>query len=132
MPPPITTTDACDGSALDIRLYPILNCLLKHTIQVLITYNIIETLQFMQKIVPAISVQASIAENYGELSVALKMAADFVVKNSVEIATRSLLSVAAESELSPSSFSRLARAIGYQDYDQLCGHAREELASSTN
>jgi len=86
----------------------------------------------MQKTVTPISVQASIAENYGELSVALKMAAGFAVKNSVEIASQSFQLVVAEIELSPSSFSRLARATSYQDYDQLCEHAREELASSTN
>jgi len=58
------------------------------------------------------TVQNSIAENYGQLSSALQLAADFIVSNGFEVATRSLRSIASESNLSPSSFSRLARAIG--------------------
>lgn len=86
----------------------------------------------MRKSAQAPSVQASITENYGNLSAALQLAADFMIKNSFDIATRSLRSVALESELSPSSFSRLARAIGFKDYEQLRERAREELASSAN
>ncbi len=78
------------------------------------------------------SVQASIAENYDQLSDALKLSADFIVSNGFEVATRSLRSIAAESDLSPSSFSRLARAIGFDDYEQLRDRAREELANSAN
>lgn len=78
------------------------------------------------------SVQASIAENYDQLSGALKLSADFIVNNGFEVATRSLRSIAAESDLSPSSFSRLARAIGFDDYEQLRDRARDELAESAN
>lgn len=78
-----------------------------------------------------LSVQNSITEHYAQLSGALKLAADFIVENGFEVATRSLRSIANESGLSPSSFSRLARAIGYQDYEQLREQAREELANSS-
>lgn len=78
------------------------------------------------------SVQASIAENYDQLSGALRLSADFIVNNGFEVATRSLRSIAAESDLSPSSFSRLARAIGFEDYEQLRDRARDELAESAN
>ena len=132
MPPPITTTEASEGSTLDIQWDPRFDRLLKHAFQLLTIDDTFETLRFMQKTVPAKSVQASIADNYGDLSGALKLAADFIVNNGFEIATRSLRSVATESDLSPSSFSRLARAIGYEDYEQLREHAREELASSSN
>ena len=86
----------------------------------------------MNETVSSSTVQSSIAGNYDHLSVALKLAADFIVNNGFEVATRSLRSIAAESELSPSSFSRLARAIGYEDYEQLREHARDELASNAN
>ena len=86
----------------------------------------------MKKITTASTVQASIAEHFDQLSDALKLAADFIVNNGFDVATRSLRSIAAESNLSPASFSRLARAIGYQDYEQLREHARKELASSAN
>lgn len=78
------------------------------------------------------SVQASIAENYDQLSGALRLSADFIVNNGFEVATRSLRSIAAESDLSPSSFSRLARAIGFEDYEQLRDRARDELAESAH
>lgn len=86
----------------------------------------------MNKSATDASVQASIAEHFDQLSDALKLAADFIVHNGFEVATRSLRSIATESQLSPSSFSRLARAIGYKDYEQLRERAREELASSSN
>jgi len=98
----------------------------------LTTIKTFETLRFMPDPVQTASVQAAIAENYDQLSVALKSAADFIVNNGFEVATRSLRSIASESDLSPSSFSRLARAIGYEDYEQLRDHAREELANSSN
>lgn len=78
------------------------------------------------------SVQNSITVHYDELSGALKLAADFLVDNGFDVATRSLRSIAQESGLSPSSFSRLARAIGYKDYEQLREMARDELANSSN
>jgi len=86
----------------------------------------------MNETVSTTTVQSSIAGNYEELSAALRLAADFIINNGFEVATRSLRSIAAESELSPSSFSRLARAIGYEDYEQLREHARDELASNAN
>jgi len=55
-----------------------------------------------------------------------------VADNRFEIATRSLRSIATECGLSPTSFSRLARAIGYQDYEQLRDRAREELADQSS
>ena len=91
-----------------------------------------ETLRNMNETVSNATVQSSIAENYDQLSAALKLAADFIITNGFEVATRSLRSIAAESELSPSSFSRLARAIGYEDYEQLREHVRDELASNAN
>ncbi len=94
--------------------------------------NTFETLRFMSLANAHPSVQNSITEHYDELSDALKLAADFIVDNGFEIATRSLRSIAHESGLSTSSFSRLARAIGYEHYEQLRDMAREELAHSSN
>ncbi len=104
---------------------------MKHLFQCLTSVNTFETLRFMAKTAIQPSVQAAITEHYAQLSGALKLAADFIVDNGFEVATRSLRSIATDSELSPSSFSRLARAIGYEDYEQLREHAREELASSS-
>lgn len=80
---------------------------------------------------PPNSLQAAITEHYANLSNTLQSVADFIIENRISVATRSLRSVAIESRLSPSSYSRLARAIGFTDYEALREQARRELACST-
>lgn len=63
--------------------------------------------------------QDRINGSYADLSDKLKLAAKYVSDHPAEIATRSLRSVARTSGVSPATFSRLARALGYQDYEQL-------------
>lgn len=53
------------------------------------------------------------------LSPQLRRAARFVVDNPGEIATRSLRHVAQAADLPPPTFTRLARAIGYESYGEL-------------
>ncbi len=65
------------------------------------------------------TMEERISENYGSLSDKLKVAADFVAENPIDIATRSLRAVAGSSGVSPATFSRLARALGYEDYEQM-------------
>lgn len=65
------------------------------------------------------TVQDRISGSYADLSDKLRVAAKFVSENPAEIATRSLRSVAQSSGVSPATFSRLARALGYRDYEQL-------------
>lgn len=72
-------------------------------------------------------IQATIAASYAELSDSLRSAADFVVENRLDVATRSLRSVAASSGVSPASFSRLARALGYENYEELREEARRDI-----
>ena len=86
----------------------------------------------MSQPVPACSVKAAIADQYAQLSGALQAAADYVAENRFDVATRSLRSIASDCGLSPTSFSRMARAIGYQDYEQLRDRAREELADQSS
>ncbi len=68
---------------------------------------------------PAVTIEDRIAERYPDLSARLRDAADFLADNQVEVATRSLRSVSASSSLSPATFSRLARALGFDNYEQL-------------
>lgn len=65
------------------------------------------------------TLDAKIAANYATLSAKLRQAADFVVKNPVDTATRSLRSVAQESGIAPATFSRLARALDFDSFDDL-------------
>ncbi len=65
------------------------------------------------------TIEERISKNYAGLSDKLQLAADYVAENPIDIATRSLRSVASTSGVSPATFSRLARALGYNDYEQL-------------
>ncbi len=63
-------------------------------------------------------------KEYDALSQQLRVAADYVVANPVDVATRSLRSVSAASGLAPATFSRLARALGFDAYEDLRELAR--------
>ena len=54
-----------------------------------------------------VSIEDRISAQYGELSTKLRTAADYVAAHPVEVATRSLRSVAQSSGVSPATFSRL-------------------------
>lgn len=73
------------------------------------------------------SIRAAIAENYASLSESQRQAADFMGRNRLDVATRSLRAVAAASGVSAATFSRLARTLGYDDYAALREEARQEL-----
>lgn len=60
-----------------------------------------------------------LAEHYDTLSAKLRQAGDFVAHNPVEIATRSLRALAQETGVAPATFSRLARALDYEDFEEL-------------
>lgn len=64
-----------------------------------------------------------LAESYGGLSAQLRRAADYASAHPVDIASRSLRSVASDSGISPATFSRMAKALGYDTFEGL----REEL-----
>lgn len=65
------------------------------------------------------TIEERISRNYAGLSDKLQIAADFVAENPLDIATRSLRAVASTSGVSPATLSRLARALGYEDYEQM-------------
>ncbi len=81
----------------------------------------------METILPP-QLKSAISANYTDLSETLRIAADYVAENQVEIATRSLRAVASASGVSPASYTRLARALGYPDYETLREQARAELS----
>ena len=64
-----------------------------------------------------------LSQHYEALSARLRQAADYVAANKVAVATRSLRAVASESALPPATFSRLSRALGYSDFEEM----REEM-----
>ena len=73
------------------------------------------------------SIRDVIAANLAGLTPQLRLAAEYVATHPAEIATQSLRSVARQKALSPASFTRLAKALGYQNYDALKDACIEEL-----
>jgi len=65
------------------------------------------------------SFDTRLVTTYGSLSAKLQLAADYVVANPVDTATRSLRSFASESGVAPATFSRLAKALDYENFDAL-------------
>jgi len=71
------------------------------------------------------TIQDRINGAFAGLSGQQQVAAKYVVENPLEVATRSLRSVASISGVSPATFSRLARTLGYDDYEQMREDGRE-------
>ncbi len=74
------------------------------------------------------SYQQRLAEHYAELSPRLREAGDYLVENPLDVATRSLRSVATEARIAPATFSRLARALGFETFETLRDAVRAQLA----
>ncbi len=67
------------------------------------------------------------SERLQALSPQLRRAARFIVEHSGDVATRSQRHVSAVSQLPAPTFTRLARAVGLQSYDQLRDLCREDV-----
>lgn len=64
-------------------------------------------------------IQHHVAHYYSGLSVRLQQAADYVVANPVDVATRSLRQVSTSAGLAPATFTRLARSMDFESFEQL-------------
>lgn len=73
------------------------------------------------------SIKELVSARYGELTEGLQQAADYVVANPIDVATQSLRSVAASSGMSPTTFSRLSRALGLENHDEVRALCRVAL-----
>ena len=60
-----------------------------------------------------------IADHAADLSPQLRQAADFVAANPIEVSFRSMRSIADRTGLAPPTFSRLARSLGFDNYEGL-------------
>ena len=73
------------------------------------------------------SIQSQVLPRLKDLSPKLRVAAEFVLAHPDEIATRTLRQVAKAADLTPPTFSRLARALDCETYDDLREICRSEL-----
>tara|TARA_E500000305_G_scaffold111838_1_gene128179 strand:- start:12461 stop:13408 length:948 start_codon:yes stop_codon:yes gene_type:complete len=74
------------------------------------------------------SYQQRLAEYYAELSPRLREAGDYLVENPLDVVTRSLRSIAQETRIAPATFSRLARALGFETFETLREAVRAQLS----
>lgn len=68
-----------------------------------------------------------IAQHYQGLSPQLRIAADYVVGHFHDVASRSLRAIATGSKLNPPTYSRLARALGLNSYEEMRELCRSEI-----
>lgn len=73
------------------------------------------------------SIESRISGAYAGMSAKLRKAADYVMAHPLDIATRSLRSVAGSSDVSPATFSRLARSLDYDGYEDMREAARAAM-----
>ena len=65
------------------------------------------------------SIEDRIASRYSDLSAQLRRAADYVASNPIDVASRSLRAISASSGLPPATYSRLARALEFDSYEEI-------------
>ncbi|MBA85542.1 MurR/RpiR family transcriptional regulator [Thalassobius sp. S69A] len=75
------------------------------------------------------TLQDRVAERYAGLSGQLQKAADYVLANPLEIVSRSLRSISMESKVSPATFSRLARALGFESFEEMKDLSRRSVGA---
>lgn len=73
------------------------------------------------------TIEDRISDHYSTLSASLQKAADYVAGNPIDVATRSLRSASKAAGVSPATFSRLARVLGFDDYEALREAGRAEV-----
>ena len=73
-----------------------------------------------------------LTERYSDLSGALQTAADYLVNNPVDTASRTLRTVSRDSGISPAAFSRLARALDYDGFEELREEMRDKINRQVN
>ena len=74
-----------------------------------------------------LSFEQTLSGKYATLSAKLKEAADFVVLNPVDVATRSLRTISKDAKLAPATFSRMSSALGFTSYEDLRDLLRLEI-----
>lgn len=78
------------------------------------------------------SFEHQLTKKYSQLSAKLKEAADFVISNPVDAATRSLRTISKGANLSPATFSRMSSALGYNSYEDLRDVLRVAMKHKTS
>jgi DNA-binding MurR/RpiR family transcriptional regulator len=78
------------------------------------------------------SFEQRLAVAYGDLSGAMRSAADYLVANPLDAVSRPLRTVSRTSGVSPATFSRLAKVLGYPSLDDLRDEMRDKIDRKVN
>lgn len=73
------------------------------------------------------TVEERVAKNYAGLSGQLRKAADYVLTHPLDFTSRSLRAISLESDVSPATYSRLSKALGYQSFEEMKDMSRHAL-----
>lgn len=76
---------------------------------------------------PPEEVLESLVQQLGELTPELKKAAAYVLENPNDVGVSSIREIADAAEVKPNSFVRMARAVGFEGYDDFREPFREEI-----
>lgn len=76
---------------------------------------------------PSQTVEDRVAAHYAALTGQMRKAADYVLTHPVDLASRSLRSLAAASDVSPATYSRLARALEFDSFSAMQDLARSAM-----
>lgn len=77
--------------------------------------------------IPSQTLEERVAARYAGLTGQLRKAADFVLSNPLDIVSRSLRVISADSGVSPATFSRLARALGFASFEEMKECSRQSV-----
>ena len=76
---------------------------------------------------PTVMIKDRVSQQMDVLSPKLRRAAQYVAEHPEEVATRSLRYLAGVTELTPPTFSRMAKALGFTNYEALRDTCREQI-----
>lgn len=106
---------------------------MKHTFHRLTTFETLATLLLMEGLpIPSDTLEDRVAERYAGLSDQLRKAADYVLAHPLEIASRPLRAISSESHVSPSTYSRLARALGFDTFEHMKEMSRRSVGQKVS
>ena len=84
------------------------------------THETVATLTWLEgSLIPNDALEDRVAERYAGLSEQLRKAADYVLAHPLEVASRPLRAISVDSHVSPATYSRLARALGFETFEQM-------------
>lgn len=78
------------------------------------------------------SFEQRLALGFDTLSEKLRRAGEYVADNPVDVATRSLRTIAQDSGLAPATFSRMARALEYDSFEDVRDSLRSKIGRRVN